>query len=271
MDCLSPIFVKVRDGPSLFTYQKVPCGRCEACVRRKQETWFTRLRIEADSQYYANFVTLTYDNEHLPSDWSVNKSDVQLFHKRLRACLDHPETFKYYLTSEYGPEGGRPHYHAIYFGIAPHELFKIEKCWQNGFVTIDEITDGRLRYVTGYIIEKLFVPDGREPVFNLISKGLGKSYIDSHKSWHNDLPITERAYIPYHGQKLALPRYYKEKLYSSGKRKAYASLMAKNAEEREHEFREKMGDDNYFSIVNSRIGEFVRKVHKIHKKKKTQF
>lgn len=214
---------------------------------------------------------MTYDDEHLPKDWNVSKDDVQRFHKRLRESLDNPKQFKYYLTSEYGPEGGRPHYHAIYFGISPMEVHKIEEKWQNGFVMVDEITDGRLRYVTGYIIEKLFVPPGREPVFNLISKGLGASYIESHKVWHNDLSVNQRMYVPYYGQKLCMPRYYKEKIYNSGKRKAYADLMAGLADQRESEGRAKYGDDKYFAMMRTRYGEFINKVHKIHKKKKLQF
>lgn len=268
MDCLSPIFVKVRDGPLLKTRQKVPCGRCEACVRRKQETWFTRLRLEADNQDYSCFVTLTYDDEHLPKDWNVSKEDVQRFHKRLRASLDNPKQFKFYLTSEYGPEGGRPHYHAIYFGISPMEVHKIEEKWQNGFVMVDKITDGRLRYVTGYIIEKLFVPPGRKSVFNLISKGLGLCYVESHSSWHRDLPIEQRSYVPYYGKKLALPRYYKEKLYSDEERKRYADLMEVKAADLAKEFQSKLGRDRYYNLVFARQDEFIRKVRKIHKKKK---
>ena len=272
MDCLSPIVIKVRDGPNNSSGRvTVPCGRCEACVRHYQATWLTRLRFETDSQYYSNFVTLTYNDENLPEGGNVSKDDVQKFHKRLRSALAAPERFKYYLVSEYGPDGfgHRPHYHAIYFGIPPLELHKIEECWNKGFVTIDKVTDGRLAYVTGYIIEKkCFVPEGREPVFNLISKGLGSSYLETHSDWHKQGGIIERSYVPYHGRKLPLPRYYKQKIFSDSQRRMYADMLSKEAAEREERYISEMGEEAYFRLVRSRENEFVRKVRNTHKKKK---
>lgn len=272
MDCLSPIVIKVRDGPDHPDGRVVvPCGKCEACVRRYQLTWFTRLRFETDHQYYSNFVTLTYNDENLPEGRNVSKDDIQKFHKRLRQSLRDGKAFRYYLVSEYGPDGfdHRPHYHAIYFGIPPFELDKIEKCWNKGFVTIEPVNDNRLCYVTGYMIEKkCFVPEGREPVFNMISKGIGSSYLETHREWHLVPDMSERAYVPYHGRKLPLPRYYKEKLYSSAQRIAYAKKLSAEAGRRQDEFIEKLGEENYFRLVQSRQEEFVRKVRAVHKKKK---
>lgn len=273
MDCLSPINVQLTEKASVhhhgYQYVKVPCGKCEACIKRKQSQWFVRLKMESETSDYVHFVTLTYDDEHLPANLSVSKYDVQCYHKRLREALgSRSKDFKYFLTSEYGPETHRPHYHAIYYGISPDDLHHIESSWQNGFVTFDQVTDGRLRYVTGYIIEKLFVPTGRKPLFNLISKGLGASYIERYRAWHSDAPIGARSYIPYHGHKYPMPRYYKERLYSAGQRSAYASILSQKADERDRERKELYGVAECIRKDISARYQFCQQVRKAHKKKK---
>lgn len=272
MDCLSPIYVKnphEEISPDDYAYYRVPCGRCEACVKRHQAQWFVRLKFEQEKNFNTIFVTLTYDDEHLPEDLSVNKADVQAYHKRLRAALgDRSKDFKYYLTAEYGPSTYRPHYHAIYFSLSPLDYPIIEKAWQNGFVSVSDCNDERLRYVTGYIIEKLFVPDGRKPLFNLISKALGACYIEKYRDWHSSASVASRSYVPYHGAKLPLPRYYKEKLYSESQRKVYAKLKSDEADENYQRAIAMVGPDEYWRAANSRIVQYREKVKKQHKKKK---
>ena len=77
------------------------------------------------------FLTLTYDDEHLPMHGSLIKQDIQKFFKRLWWKVS-TEKLRYYVVGEYGstcpyheiencPKCGplqRPHYHAIIFGWA---------------------------------------------------------------------------------------------------------------------------------------------------------
>ena len=77
------------------------------------------------------FLTLTYDNEHLPMFGTLVKQDIQNFFKRLWWKVS-TEKLRYYVVGEYGaqcpyheivdcPQCGslqRPHYHAIVFGWA---------------------------------------------------------------------------------------------------------------------------------------------------------
>lgn len=58
-----------------------------------------------------SFVTLTYDNKHLPPDGSLNYKHFQDFLKRLRK----QQKIRFYMCGEYGENMGRPHYHAILF------------------------------------------------------------------------------------------------------------------------------------------------------------
>ena len=46
--------------------QMVGCGSCPACQELKRNTLSNRLALEEHRAKYCSFVTLTYDEEHLP-------------------------------------------------------------------------------------------------------------------------------------------------------------------------------------------------------------
>ena len=83
LTCLNP--VDIRDPR--FSYKKymlVPCGKCLHCKLNSAKMWSIRIMHELKSWDSALFVTLTYNDEHLPKDNSLDKRDLQLFFKRLR-------------------------------------------------------------------------------------------------------------------------------------------------------------------------------------------
>lgn len=47
-------------------YVWVACGKCSTCLKRKQGRWTARLENERKSSLFVLFVTLTYDDKHLP-------------------------------------------------------------------------------------------------------------------------------------------------------------------------------------------------------------
>lgn len=54
----------------------VPCGKCINCLRNKQSSMVVRIKREAEKRGTLTFLTLTYDDDHLPlaqSLWSVDK------------------------------------------------------------------------------------------------------------------------------------------------------------------------------------------------------
>lgn len=130
------------------------------------------------------FVTLTYDEEHVPDDGSINKRDPQLFLKRLRKRLageNNGRTFRYYLCGEYGDLKGRPHYHAVLFGLSMLDGPTVARSWNLGHTQVGELTPGRVRYVAKYLQKKQIAKgqthyeDGRLIEFALMSRGNGKS------------------------------------------------------------------------------------------------
>lgn len=248
MQCYSPIHIKNEGAESLLKpWRTVPCGKCPACVANKASQWYTRLLMQQRYSDNAVFVTLTYADENLPSvrwddegHWNidVSKDDIKHYHYRLRKALgpEKSKRLKYFLVSEYGPSPtgvsvygaiNRPHYHVIYFNLDRDDYHKVTASWNKGFTEFGDLTEGRIRYVAGYVIEKNFTPIGRERPFTFISNGIGASYVDKQGAFNSSI---ERMYVPYHGKRLPLPRYYKDKLFSDNDKRLYANICEDKAE-----------------------------------------
>lgn len=151
-----------KNGEAFHLYQFVPCGKCAACNASLMHSYIQRCQFQMEQDKLPSyFVTLTYNDEHLPlaNDENntpvVNRRHVTLFLKRLTRILGTP--IKYFVVSEYGKLNKRPHYHLLLFGI-PQMLGPtptrqdylvnkyVQYCWREperhkhkiGFVTFDE-------------------------------------------------------------------------------------------------------------------------------------
>lgn len=117
-----------------------------------------------------SFVTLTYNDDHLPPGGTLVKSDFQLFMKRLRKKLSARSVqVRYFQCGEYGETTQRPHYHAILFGYRPDdpELFsqdgefplfvstELSETWGMGHATFGEATFESAAYVARYCTKKI--------------------------------------------------------------------------------------------------------------------
>lgn len=117
---------------------EIPCGKCEGCRIARSREWANRCMMELEYHDSAYFLTLTYDEEHVPRHWyadpetgeamqslSLEKRHMQLFWKRLRKAFpdDH---IRYFMCGEYGSTTFRPHYHAIVFGLHLHDLVPVQ-------------------------------------------------------------------------------------------------------------------------------------------------
>ena len=60
--CVSPYITEKKDG----SLCPVPCGLCIECRRDWQNDWNFRLSQEVKRSKVPIFLTLTYDDEHLP-------------------------------------------------------------------------------------------------------------------------------------------------------------------------------------------------------------
>lgn len=146
----------------------VACGRCIGCRLERSRQWAVRLMHEAQLHADGCFLTLTYDNEHLPRGGTLVKKHFQDFMKRLRRGFP-PKSVRYFHCGEYGSLRRRPHYHAIVFGVDfPDKIFfkekngnrlyisaKLEQLWPFGSSLIGSVTFESAAYVARYCVEKL--------------------------------------------------------------------------------------------------------------------
>lgn len=267
--CTSPITIRYTNVHTLatrFRSIQVPCGKCCECKKRYQNDWSLRMNEELRAYgYVATFVTFTYNNDSVPKVvdketgsiyLSVNKKHIQNALKRFRTGYKRSNgdnlDFSYFLTSEYGPRTLRPHYHAIFFGVHKETLMPLLDDWRSryGFVKVDNIRiDGNQSAVAKYVgkycskgvFENPLVEQGFVmPTFHLMSKGLGKAYLEDkavqrYFHWPKERkyrvydlvnPVYSDEFIEFVATGLrmymdnnifgyALPRYYKTKLYGT--------------------------------------------------------
>lgn len=127
-------------------YQFIPCNKCIGCKLKYAREWATRCMMELQYHDSAYFVTLTYNDQHVPRSFYVepdtgeahevmtlNRRDVQLFLMRLRKAFPSSKIM-YYGCAEYGPNTWRPHYHIILFGV-PLDDLQIKRQNVDGTVT----------------------------------------------------------------------------------------------------------------------------------------
>lgn len=223
MQCISPITIKAKQVISheMYAHHLVPCNKCEACHKRRASQWVFRLQQELKRSSSAHFLTCTYTDTSLTHTKdgrpTLNYSDHQKFIKRLRKSCGNSQPLKYYAVGEYGEKFERPHYHYIMFNLPDASQSNLEAIWTNGIVDIGSVTAGAMAYVTGYINKKVISSyikgETRLPERSFMSKGLGQNYLTpATKSYY------ERKLLPYlhttSGNKIPMPRYYKEKLYN---------------------------------------------------------
>lgn len=155
-------------GQEMFITQSIPipCGSCVGCRMAHAKEWATRCALEAKYHQHVWFVTLTYDDQHLPGDKLLHKEDLQNFFKRLRRK---GYSFRYFACGEYGETYDRPHYHAIIFGLDLPDLTLIGKSsrlenlydsdllkytWGKGFVSVGYADIKAMSYTAGYVEKK---------------------------------------------------------------------------------------------------------------------
>lgn len=161
----------------------IPCGKCIGCRLQYSRDWANRCMLELQYHDSAYFLTLTYDNEHLPYNEFINpdtgeisqapvhtlvKKDFQDFMKRLRKNTS--QKIRFFGCGEYGSDTHRPHYHIIVFGLELNDLkilktnFRgeiyytsptIEKCWKKGYSLVCDVTWDTCAYVARYVTKKL--------------------------------------------------------------------------------------------------------------------
>lgn len=225
-------------------FVSVPCGKCPECLNANAKDWVYRIMKEAqqwDSNY---FITLTYDDEHLPNPPFLVKDEISKFNKKLKVYLEReglPSNFRFYAVGEYGSEGYRPHYHGIYFNLTIPDLKPfgktqsgavnyisdfIAKVWSKGLISIGEVDEASAAYVARYCEKKRDLTDEEkrkynnfydpltgvmfQPEFSVMSRrpGIGADALDYVKK-----KVDNEDYSLFiKGHAYSVPMYYRKKI-----------------------------------------------------------
>lgn len=171
------------------------------------------------------FLTLTYDEKHVrrvgpEGRPSLRFRDVQLYLKRIRKAKYYA---KYVCVGEYGATTQRPHYHMLLWTDAPTEF--LERNWKSskdnsimGHIMFGKLEIASAMYCLKYIIQPKHVwseDDPREKTRAQFSKGLGLGYLDQRVyEFHTCIYDDPCFYVIVDGRKVALPLYYKRKIFT---------------------------------------------------------
>ena len=164
----------------------VPCNNCIGCALDHARDWQNRLVMESMYSHCNYFLTLTYNDDFLPSDMQLKKSDIIKFIKDLRnyykSHFDY-DGIRYYVGAEYGSKSARPHYHIILFNcplsdedfkflninfkgfkflnvgksISGDKIYSVSlfsDLWKKGFNVVGSFSKATAGYVARYVNKK---------------------------------------------------------------------------------------------------------------------
>jgi len=264
-----PRFVEAktkRGGSRFLPLMAVACRQCLSCRLSRAQGWAVRCMHERIDHPSACFLTMTYDDKHLPGQ-SLVKDEMAKFFKRLRKNTN-LQGLKYLYCGEYGSSTRRPHYHAILFGTdffedrkfykrsySGHPLFNspaLSDAWQyRGHAVIGSVTFDSAAYVARYVVDKVngaaaddhysVVDASTGEVISIIPEfavpsrrpGLGNLWIQQH--WrhvaHLDGCVSQGSVVP-------VPEYY-NKWIKANQPDAYNELVERRiAKARERQFQQ---------------------------------
>lgn len=220
----------------------LPCGACIGCHMDRSLQWSLRCRLEASSWTHNVFLTLTYDDKHLPEFEDLDRKAPRLFVRYLRRHLRGVEEapdgsgrrpIRYFGCGEYGERSGRPHYHLLLFNVRFDDISQygsetytsrlVSKLWPCGTHLLGSVTPASASYVAGYALKKvsaferskydvLMTADGevytknREFPMMSLKPPIGYYWYAKYKS---DL---RNGFIVLDGKQMAVPRLFRDKL-----------------------------------------------------------
>lgn len=212
----------------------VACGSCIGCRSARATQWAHRCVHEASLFSHNCFVTLTYDDEHMPPWGWVRSDHMALFLKRLRKrasvrdsgvfVSDPCKGIRFFGSGEYGELSGRPHYHIMLFNCGFTDALPVRKklfasatlseLWPDGDATIGTCTGASANYIAKYSLKdsgrRACDEDGvwMPPPFLRMSlkPGIGAYWL---KKYASDL---RHGYLVNSGRKSGVPLAYKRRL-----------------------------------------------------------
>nr|WAE43726.1 MAG: replication initiator protein [Microviridae sp.] len=217
------------------------CGVCIECRAQKKREWQIRLTEEVKHDNSGQMITLTFDTNNLRTlremykdktpyeqDNAIATIAVRRFLERWRK--EHKKSVKHWLITELGHgEFEHMHIHGILWTNEPGE--KIKKIWQYGNIWAGYgtnrtyVNESTISYIIKYVTKIDEKHKYYKPII-LCSPGIGSKYINTEAA---KIAKKEEAYRTRTGHKIALPIYYRNKIYTEDEReKKWIEKIDKN-------------------------------------------
>lgn len=250
MFCENPKVSKSRKGK--FYVNK--CGKCRACrLAKANNKMIVSVFAAAEYQKKGQFLTLTYDDEHLPHGLQIEH--FQSFMKKLRE-LDGTPDVKMFYAGEYGSKTHREHWHVLFYNHR-YDIEDVKKAWSEprkrgrkkagevdpyiplGFVYDGTLTPKSMKYVSGYIDKKGYEPDsGKRPPFGRSSVNLPDGLTAQEK-----VRMCETGKIQYNGRTFSVPPIWRRRYRRLWNHYRFKDKRLSLQPKVEHLFRFKSGQD----------------------------
>ena len=205
----------------------VGCGKCIECKKQKAREWQVRLQEDIRVNTNAKFVTLTFNERELMKlENSIKKlngydRDNEVCRKAIRRFTErwrkkYKKTIRHWLVTELGHQNTeRVHMHGLLWTDEPKEV--IQEKWHYGNIWVGDYVNGK---TINYIVKYVNKVDKAHKEYNskiFTSKGIGRNYIhraDIKRNEYNENGGTIETYKTRQGTELALPIYYRNKIYT---------------------------------------------------------
>lgn len=220
MFCENPIKRISKAGFEYYT----ACRQCRACrARKSNEKMIVGIFAAAEFKKKGQFLTLTYNDEHLP--YGLNHADFAQFMKKLRQNTGIKD-LKMFMAGEYGEEGEehREHFHVLFFNHR-FPIEEIEKAWTEprkrgrkrkgeqeelkplGFVYDGTCTPEAMKYCSGYVAKGGYDPNSdKRPPYGRFS-----CHIPDNLTNKEIKKMCQTGKIDYNGRKFSVPELWRRR------------------------------------------------------------
>ncbi|AXH75581.1 MAG: replication initiator protein [Microviridae sp.] len=230
------------------------CGNCIECRKQYARNWQVRLMEDIKENKNGKFIALTFSNQAIKElsegsivridkktkekvtipiselegyekDNAIAKLAVRRFLERWRKT--YKKSVRHWLVTELGHKGTENiHLHGIIW--TDESMDAVEKHWKYGFIWKGHKRLGKLiNYVSeatvNYIVKYIHKVDFQHKTYKakvLTSAGIGSNYTNTINSKANKYKEekTDETYRTRSGHKIALPIYWRNKIYSEEER-----------------------------------------------------
>lgn len=213
-------------------YVPVKCGECMECRKAIGREWRIRMLEEIKHNTNGKMITLTFSNESIKElamtenvkgltgynkDNKIAKLATRRFLERWRK--EYGTSLRHWFITELG-SGATEHLHLHGIVWTNESIDKIREKWRYGNIWSGQwVNEQTINYTIKYVHKKDKVHENYKPII-LTSPGMGSGYTEGQDANNNKYKEgkTKEYYRARSGHKIAMPVYWRNKIYTEEER-----------------------------------------------------